>query len=108
MGHFSQIDELVQSATLYHDIPVLLQGCVMPFLSLYVIWVYGWLVVYGFEDYTEAGFLGIAAIAVCHILCCLACYWSVHVYCFLTCRKVSRLESKLYARELVGVNISAH
>lgn len=87
MSHFSNIDDLVQSVSLHIPRPVLFHGYVLPFLIIYGGWLYGW-VLYGLEEFYEAGLLGIAAIALCQLLCCLTCYWSVHVHCFLTCRKV--------------------
>jgi cation-transporting ATPase 13A1 len=62
---------------------------VLPFILIYTGWIYVWCGIYGFLEYYEGGFVGLAAIGCAQILCCLACYWSVHVNCFFTCRKVT-------------------
>ncbi|CAH2066263.1 unnamed protein product, partial [Iphiclides podalirius] len=49
---------------------------------------YFWVVVYGFEENFEAGFVTVAVVAVIQILICLCCYWSVHIQCFLSCSAV--------------------
>lgn len=83
-----RIDELVQSVSLYAPRPIVLHGTVLPYIFLYSIWLYTWMGVYGFQDFSEAGFVGIAGIGILQILSCLCCYWSVHIQCFLTCKKV--------------------
>lgn len=82
------LDYLVQSVSLYTRTPTLFHVYSLPFIIIYLTWLYLWLTVYGFNEYYEGGFLGLAAIGCIQILCCLACYWSVHVNCFLTCKKV--------------------
>lgn len=89
MGTQANIDELVQSVSLYIPRTVLFYGYVFPFIFMYSIWLYGWIFVYGFEENSEAGFLGISVIAIIQLLCCLTCHWSVHVNCWMTCRWVS-------------------
>lgn len=84
----SSIDDLVQSVTLLKPISTVLQGTILPFLFLYPIAFYSWIFVYGLEEYYEAGFVIIAAIAIFQILICLCCYWSVHVQAFLSCVSV--------------------
>ena len=74
---------------LYIPRPVYLHGYVAPFLVLYLIWLYAWLVIYGAGDYFEAGLIAVAGIGILQILTCLSCFWSVHIRCALTCRSVS-------------------
>jgi len=88
MGSLDPVDELVQSVTLHIPLPVLFHGYALPFVLLYSVWLYGWVVVYGVEYY-EAGLICLAGIATLQILVCLCCHWSVHVQSFLTCREVS-------------------
>lgn len=83
-----QVDELVQRVSLHSPRPVICHGTVLPFIFLYAAWSYTWLFVYGFDEFSEAGFVGIAVVGIFQILSCLCCYWSVHVQCFLTCSKV--------------------
>ncbi|KAJ8952493.1 hypothetical protein NQ318_003289 [Aromia moschata] len=52
-----------------------------------ISWLYGWIGIYGFSDHYEGGFVGLAVIGCLQVLCCLACYWSVHINCFCTCKK---------------------
>jgi len=85
------IDDLVQSVSLHIPRQFLFHGYILPFLTLYGCWLYGWLCVYGVEEYYEAGLIGVAVIGLVQILSCLCCHWSVHVQCFLTCKSVSIL-----------------
>ncbi|CAH1117439.1 unnamed protein product [Phaedon cochleariae] len=80
-----KLDDLIQSVTLYTRIPSLLHLYCLPFLVIYSAWLYLWLGIYGFYEYYEGGFLGLAAIGCLQILCSLACYWSVHVNCWFSC-----------------------
>ncbi|CAG9121353.1 unnamed protein product [Plutella xylostella] len=81
----SSLDDLVQYTQLFKPVSTVLQGTVLPFLVIYPAVFYSWIVVYGFEDNFEAGFLTVAVVAVVQILICLCCYWSVHINCFLSC-----------------------
>ncbi|KAG5897443.1 hypothetical protein JTB14_002704 [Gonioctena quinquepunctata] len=82
-----KLDDLVQSVSLYSRLSALFHLYVLPFIIIYSAWFYLWLGVYGFSEYYEGGFLGVAGIGVFQILCSLACYWSVHINCFFSCRK---------------------
>lgn len=84
-----RIDDLVQSVSLHKLRPIIFHGTIFPFIFPYLGWFYCWLFVYGMDEFSEAGFVGTAGIAVVQILSCLCCYWSVHVQSFLTCKKVS-------------------
>jgi len=81
-----RIDDLVQSVSLHIPRQFLFHGYILPFLTLYGCWLYGWFFVYGVEEYYEAGLIGVAVIGLVQILSCLCCHWSVHVQCFLTCK----------------------
>ncbi|KAI5703947.1 hypothetical protein M8J75_000336 [Diaphorina citri] len=90
MGKKSEkIDDLVQRVSLYRTIPAYLHGTVFPFVILYGSWAYFWFIVQGYEEYAEEGFLGFGVIGVLQILSVLCCYWSVHIRCFLSCKKES-------------------
>ena len=82
------VSEDVQSLSYYNPLHTLLHGYVWPFLIIYLLEVYAWLVVYGISDYFEAGCIVIAATAAVQVVTCLFCVWSIHVRCLLTCRKV--------------------
>lgn len=96
MSVTTKLDDLVQSVTLYTRIPTLFHLYILPFLTIYLGWLYLWLGIYGFSEHYEGGFVGLAVIGCFQILCCLACYWSVHVNCFFTCRKVRKLIYQLF------------
>jgi cation-transporting ATPase 13A1 len=83
------VDELVQSVSLHNPRKPLFNGYVLPFMFTELVWVYGWIFVYGLEDYYEPGLVGIAIIGVLQIFVCLCCQWSVHVHTFLNCSSVS-------------------
>lgn len=83
-----KIDDLVERVSLYRTIPAYLHGTVFPFVILYSGWAYFWLIVQGYEVYAEEGFLGFGVIGVLQVLSVLCCYWSVHIRCFLSCKKV--------------------
>lgn len=82
-----KLDDLVQSVSLYTRIPTLLHLYVLPFILIYSAWLYLWLGIYGFNEHYEGGFVGMAVIGCLQVLSCLACYWSVHVNCFFSCKK---------------------
>ncbi|KAM3962708.1 endoplasmic reticulum transmembrane helix translocase [Aphomia sociella] len=84
----SSLDDLVQYTQLFKPVATILQGTVLPFLLIYPVIFYSWIVVYGFEENFEAGFVTVAVVAVVQILICLCCYWSVHIQCFLSCSAV--------------------
>lgn len=88
-GGEDKVDELVQRVSLYRALRWPLHGYVLPFLGLYAGWTYVWLGWYGLWQLYEGGLVGLAAIACAQILLCLCCHWSVHVQCFVTCRRVS-------------------
>lgn len=83
-----KLDDLIQYVSLYTQLKTLFHLYVLPFVVIYGVWLYGWCGIYGFTEHYEAGFLGLAIIGCIQILCCLACYWSVHINCYFTCRKV--------------------
>lgn len=87
------VDELVQSVTLYNSSPLLFHGYVGPFVILYCIWLYVWTFNYGVSEYFEAGMIAVAVIGILQILTCLFCHWSVHIRCWLSCKKVSVFSS---------------
>ncbi|XP_011498856.1 PREDICTED: manganese-transporting ATPase 13A1 [Ceratosolen solmsi marchali] len=79
------IDELVQSVSLHNPRKLLFNGYVLPFVFTELVWIYGWIFIYGLDDYYEPGLVGIAIIGVLQIFVCLCCQWSVHVHAFLNC-----------------------
>ncbi|KAL4715211.1 hypothetical protein ACJJTC_012258 [Scirpophaga incertulas] len=81
----SSLDDLIQYTQLFKPLPTVLHLTILPFLILYPIVFYAWIVVYGFEENFEAGFLTVAVVALLQILICLCCYWSVHIQCFVSC-----------------------
>ncbi|CAG9858501.1 unnamed protein product, partial [Phyllotreta striolata] len=87
MSYKPKLDDLIQSVSLYTVRPSLLHLYVLPFLIIYSSWLYLWLGIYGFEEYYEGGFVGLAVIGCMQILTCLACYWSVHISCLFSCKK---------------------
>lgn len=82
-------DALVRRVKLYRPVWAGVQALVLPFIVLYVAILYGWLFHFGFHEYYEPGLLALAGAGLLQVLTCLCCYWSVHVYCFLTCLPVS-------------------
>lgn len=93
-----RVDDLVQYVTLHTPSHVLLSGSTLPFMGLYAVWAYLWVVVYGIEDYWEAGLLTLAGIGFVQIFVCLCCFWSVHVQTFLNCRKAKTPEKARLAK----------
>nr|CAI5866507.1 unnamed protein product [Callosobruchus analis] len=82
-----KLDDLIESVALYTLQPTIIHLYVLPFIIIYSFWIYLWFGVYGFFDFYEGGCIVLAAIGCFQALCCLACYWSVHVNCFCTCKK---------------------
>ncbi len=81
------IDGLVQYIVICVPRPFLLHGYVLPFILVYAAWTWVWFWSY---LWTEAGVIVVCGVGGIHALTCLACRWSVHIRCVLTCRKVSR------------------
>ncbi|XP_067943587.1 endoplasmic reticulum transmembrane helix translocase-like [Watersipora subatra] len=75
----ASIDQNIKSISLHKSIPVVFHGYVLPFIVLYSVWLYFWTIVYGVDDYWEAGLIALAIIGILQILVCLFCYWSVHI-----------------------------
>lgn len=86
-----KLDDLIQYVSLYTQLKTIFHLYVLPFVIIYSGWLYVWCGIYGFSEHYEGGFLGLAIIGCIQILCCLACYWSVHVNCYFTCRKVKNI-----------------
>lgn len=84
-----KLDELIQYVAFYTQLRTLFHLYTLPFIFMYIGWIYGWCGIYGFDEHYEGGFLGLAIIGCIQILCCLGCYWSVHVNSFFTCKKVN-------------------
>ena len=78
----------IQHISLHNLRPLILHGYIGPFLVLYGLWLYMWVVVYGVEGYFEGGLIAVAIIGLLQILCCLFCHWFVGIRCALTCSKV--------------------
>ncbi|XP_064615938.1 endoplasmic reticulum transmembrane helix translocase-like [Liolophura sinensis] len=83
------LNEEIQRVAYYNIRPLVFHGYVGPFALIYVLWFYCWTVLYGLQDYFEAGLIVLAIIGVLQILTSLFCLWSVHVRCALTCSSVS-------------------
>lgn len=84
------IGEEIQYITLYKLLPVWAHGYVLPFFIFYISLLCGWLYIFGGLFHNMEGLLiCTAVIGAINIVTCLSCVWSVHVRCFLTCRKVS-------------------
>jgi len=90
MSLIEQSDDLVSSVDLYKSRHPLLYGYTSPFLLLYLGWLYTWFVVYGYEEWLEAGAIIGAILFISNILVLLSCYWSVHFLAFMTCTKVKK------------------
>ena len=83
------IDELVDSVTIYKALPLYFHGGIFPFVACYVVTIYFGLYVYDYEQHGEIFMLIISVLALLQVLACLCCFWSVHVRCFLSCKKVN-------------------
>ena len=83
------VSDDVEYLTLYRPLPMWAHGYVIPFVLLLVSLVCGWVYVFEGFDHLEALFICIAVVAALNIVACLACVWSVHIRCLMTCRKVS-------------------
>jgi len=85
----ASLTEEIQYIKLYTLRPVILHFYLLPFIPLYILWLYGWVVLYGVKEYFEAGLIALAIIGCLQILSGLFCHWSVHVRSFFTCTSVS-------------------
>lgn len=98
-------DDLVQFVTLHNQRKLIFNGYVLPFILVQLVWIYGWIIVYGFYEHYEAGFVGIAAISVVQIFICLCCQWSVHVHTFLNCNSVSFFNIIIFKQKYIVLPI---
>jgi len=90
MNLIDQSDDLVSHVGLYSSRHPLLHGYTSPFLVLYLVWLYTWIAVFGYEEWLEAGSIIGAGIVITNILLVLSCYWSVHFLALMTCSKVEK------------------
>ena len=81
--------ELISRVVLYRAKSPLLYGYTSPFFLLYSIWLYLWIVVYGYENYLEVGGIVGAVLVLVNVLMVLCCHWSVHIMAVMTCTKLS-------------------
>ena len=88
MAAFS-LNEEIQYVKLYKSRPLILHYYLLPFIPIYLTWLYFWIVVFGVSEYYEAGLIVLASVGIVQILCGLFCHWSVHVRSFFTCSAVS-------------------
>ncbi|XP_076436268.1 endoplasmic reticulum transmembrane helix translocase-like [Babylonia areolata] len=83
----------------YHNIrPVVLHGYVLPFIFIYAGWFYTWTMVYGMDDYFEAGLIAFAIVGLFQILTALFCMWSIEVRCAMTCSKVDDPDKAMWVK----------
>uniref|UniRef100_T1J7Q5 Cation-transporting ATPase n=1 Tax=Strigamia maritima TaxID=126957 RepID=T1J7Q5_STRMM len=87
MASGDSIDEILRTVKLYTPRGLLFRGYIGPFILLYAAWLYSWIIIYGVNEYFEAGLITLACLVLTHILTCLSCHWSVEVRCFLTCSR---------------------
>uniref|UniRef100_A0A1B0FV19 Cation-transporting ATPase n=1 Tax=Lutzomyia longipalpis TaxID=7200 RepID=A0A1B0FV19_LUTLO len=87
------LDDLVKYVTLHTANPLIFNGAIFPFLILYCVWFYFSVCVYGIVEHYEAGLLSLAIIGCVQTLCCLCCFWSVHVNSALNFRKTKTAQS---------------
>lgn len=89
----ASLSDEIQYISLYNLRPIILHFYLLPFIPLYLTWLYVWVVMYGVNEYFEAGLIVLAIIGCVQILSCLFCHWSVHVRSFFTCSSVSFFSS---------------
>ncbi|XP_059616454.1 endoplasmic reticulum transmembrane helix translocase isoform X2 [Phlebotomus argentipes] len=94
------LDDLVKYVTLHIPNPLVFNGAIFPFLILYCIWFYFSVCVYGIWEHYEAGLLSLAIIGCVQTLCCLCCFWSVHVNSALNFRKTKLPAAGVYAKKI--------
>lgn len=82
------LSEDIQTISFHNLRPLYLHGTIGPFCILYLLWFYCWTVIYGVENYFEAGLIALVGIALLQILAMLFCVWSVDLRCWMTCSKV--------------------
>uniref|UniRef100_A0A336KH29 CSON007847 protein n=1 Tax=Culicoides sonorensis TaxID=179676 RepID=A0A336KH29_CULSO len=97
-GKDQSLDELIQYVTLHKQNHIAFQGSLVPFVLAVGILFYIWIFVYGFEEFYEAGFVSLVAIACLEILLCLCCYWSVHINTFLNCRRAKEPDAHVIVK----------
>ena len=82
------IGDEIDYISLYKPLHIAFHGYIAPFVVSYAVLVFLWVGVYGLWDYREVFLIAIAGVAALDFLLCLFCVWSVHLRCFVTCKKV--------------------
>lgn len=89
-----QLDDLVQYVTLHVIIPFPLGGNLLPFIILYILWLYWNIGIFieglDSDQYSDSAFFSLLGIAFLQLFVALCCFWNVHIKTFLHCRKVSK------------------
>lgn len=98
MGVSGRLTQDIANVELYNFRPVLFHGYVLPFITLYAIWIGYWMKNLGFFEYLELGLIVIAAIGFIQIVVCLCCHWFVEFRCFMTCVKEVRVSKASYVK----------
>lgn len=82
------VDELVSYVSCYKPRPLFFHAYIGPFVSIYSILIYQWLINSSLAENQEFWFISVIALVVLQVLSYLFCHWSVHVNCFLAYSKV--------------------
>lgn len=86
------IGDEIEYISLYKPLHIAFHGYIAPFVISYAVLIFLWVGVYGAWEYREVFLIAIAGIAALDFLLCLFCVWSVHLRCFVTCKKVSTVQ----------------
>uniref|UniRef100_A0AC34QHR8 SWIM-type domain-containing protein n=1 Tax=Panagrolaimus sp. JU765 TaxID=591449 RepID=A0AC34QHR8_9BILA len=79
------LDSLVEAVTTYNTKSPFKYLYAGPYLSVYALWLYLWLGIYGRDEHWDIGIAGIVIIALIQVLLVLFCYWFVSINCLFTC-----------------------
>lgn len=99
------IDDLVRYVTLHNRKPLMLNGCILPFVFLYGL--AGYIInSYGSNNPEktntfEIGMIIISVVAAIQLIVSLCCFWNVHINTFLSYNKVSLYVASLFYRILI-------
>ncbi|XP_060590702.1 endoplasmic reticulum transmembrane helix translocase-like isoform X1 [Ruditapes philippinarum] len=103
----SALNDEIQYVAYYNIRHILLHGYVGPFITIYIAWFYNWTLVYGLEEYFEAGLIVLAGIGLIQILTSLFCLWSVDFRCVFTSSKTASPDDASWVKVVPTPNSGA-
>ena len=86
----------VKKSSLHTLAPLWMRLNVTPFVLLYCVCLWGYL--FKYEEWGDYPMFAVPAVVLLHLLSILACYWSVHIRTFFTCRSTKNVREGVFVK----------